>query len=145
MNEEKDRFGDFIRLLERAREDVYFAERDRELLDKLKHRLERAQQGQLENPHLKCPECGVHLHNFTLMDFPVRRCSACGGIWLDRDVLPPLMNLKTLEPSSERRSARDSLRSMWPAWLSGMGKSLGGEKRKPAAGGSPSSGNRIDR
>jgi hypothetical protein len=28
MNEEKDRFGDFISLLERAREDVYFAEKD---------------------------------------------------------------------------------------------------------------------
>ena len=28
MNEEKDRFGEWIRLLERAREDIYFSERD---------------------------------------------------------------------------------------------------------------------
>ena len=32
MNEEKDRVGDFFSLVERAREDVYFAERDRKLL-----------------------------------------------------------------------------------------------------------------
>ena len=55
MNEEKDRFGDFIRLLERAREDVYFAEKDRELLDKLKRRLERAQQSQRESPGAEMP------------------------------------------------------------------------------------------
>jgi hypothetical protein len=42
MNEEKDRFGDFIRLLERAREDVYFAAKDRDLIEKLNRRLEKA-------------------------------------------------------------------------------------------------------
>ncbi|MBI1998465.1 MAG: hypothetical protein HYW03_06350 [Deltaproteobacteria bacterium] len=50
MNEEKDRFGDFIRLLERAREDVYFAAKDRDLIEKLNRRLEKARQSQLENP-----------------------------------------------------------------------------------------------
>ena len=48
MNEEKDRFGDVISLLERAREDVYFAAKDRELIDKLKHRLEETRQETLE-------------------------------------------------------------------------------------------------
>jgi len=50
MNEEKDCFGDFIRLLERAREDVYFAAKDRDLIEKLNQRLEKARQRQLENP-----------------------------------------------------------------------------------------------
>ena len=50
MNEEKDRFGDFIGLLERAREDVYFAAKDRDLLEKLNRRLEKKRQSQLENP-----------------------------------------------------------------------------------------------
>jgi len=127
MNDEKDRFGDFIRLLERAREDVYFAEKDRELLDKLKRRLERAQQGQLENPNMKCPECGAHLHSSTLMDLRVHPCSACGGTWLEQGVLTQLMNMKTPEPASEKRSPGDSLRNAWPAGLGGMGKSLGGE------------------
>lgn len=48
MNDEKDRFGDFIRLLERAREDVYFAEKDRELIDRLKRHLEKGHQGKSE-------------------------------------------------------------------------------------------------
>jgi Zn-finger nucleic acid-binding protein len=127
MNEEKDRFGEFIKLLERAREDVYFAERDRELLGKLKNRLERVQQGQVENPDMKCPQCGVHLHNAILMDFPIHRCSACGGIWVARGALPQFMNLKAPAARSEPSAAHDALRNVWPAGLSGMGKSLGGE------------------
>jgi Zn-finger nucleic acid-binding protein len=126
MNDEKDRFGDFIRLLERAREDVYFAEKDRALLDQLKRRLERAQQSKLENPGLKCPRCGVHLNNSVIEDLPINRCSACGGIWLDHSVLPHFMNLKTPSSASETSAARASLRNAWPAGLGGMGKSLGG-------------------
>ena len=33
MESEKDRFGDAMRLVERAKEDIYFRERDRELLE----------------------------------------------------------------------------------------------------------------
>ncbi len=36
MESEKDRFGEFMRLLERAKEDIYFAAKDRELIEKLK-------------------------------------------------------------------------------------------------------------
>ena len=36
MENEKDRFGDTMRLVERAKEDIYFAERDREVLEKLR-------------------------------------------------------------------------------------------------------------
>jgi hypothetical protein len=125
MNDEKDRFGEFIRLLERAREDVYFAEKDREIIDKLKSRLERAQHGELENSGLKCPRCDVHLHKYLLMDVAVHRCSGCGGIWLDRKVLPQFMNTETRPPASEKGSSPASLRNVWPAGLSGMGKSLG--------------------
>ena len=127
MNEEKDRFGDFIRLLERAREDVYFAEKNRELLDKLKRRLERAQQSQRENPGLKCPRCGLHLYNSVVMDSLVNRCAACGGVWLDHGVLSQLIDPKTLPSASETSASRDSPQNVWPAGLGGMGKSLGGE------------------
>jgi hypothetical protein len=33
MENEKDRFGETMRLVERAKEDIYFAERNRELLE----------------------------------------------------------------------------------------------------------------
>lgn len=116
MNEEKDRFGDFIRLLERAREDVYFAEKDRELIGKLARRLEKTQQAQLEHPTLRCPRCGVELHNSNLLEFPVNHCPGCGGIWLDQGVLQQFMKVTTVERAVERPSG-DSLRSVWPAGI----------------------------
>jgi len=114
MNEEKDRFGEFIRLLERAREDVYFAEKDRGLLDKLKRSFEKAQQGQLENLAMKCPRCGISLHNSSVSDLPVSRCSACGGIWLDRGAMPEFIKLNQPGSAEKRESSSSSLTSVRP-------------------------------
>ena len=36
MEGERDRFGEFMKLLEHAKEDIYFAARDQELLAQLK-------------------------------------------------------------------------------------------------------------
>ena len=130
MNEEKDRFGDFFRRLERGREDVYFAEKDRELVEKLKRRVQSAPQGRADNPTMKCPRCDITLQNSTLLDFPVSHCSGCDGIWLDRVVLPQFMNMKWIEPSTQRRSTTESLRNVWPAGLRGIAGSLGAPRRK---------------
>ena len=70
MNEEKDRFGDVISLLERAREDVYFAAKDRELIDKLKRRLEETRQETLEHRAMSCPQCRSPLYNSSLWTPP---------------------------------------------------------------------------
>ena len=35
MDNQKDRFGETMRLFEKAKEDIFFAERDRELVEKL--------------------------------------------------------------------------------------------------------------
>ena len=114
MNEEKDRFGDFIRLLERAREDVYFAEKDRELIDRLKRHFAQGKQSKLANPAMNCPQCAISLHNSSLMDFAVSRCSGCGGIWVNRDVLHQFLNMKKIEPGATHFGLRHSLRNMWP-------------------------------
>lgn len=106
MNDEKDRFGEFFSLVERAREDVYFAERERQLLEKQKHHLEKAHQNQLESHARNCPQCGVELDNSSLMDFAVSRCSGCGGIWIERAELQRFMNIKKASrtPSIHGRS-----------------------------------------
>ena len=91
MNEEKDRFGDLMRLLERAREDIYFSEKDRELLEKLKARLAKEPNAQLESPLLVCPRCHEELHSSNLVGVPVSHCPACGGVWMDRGALDPLL------------------------------------------------------
>ena len=97
MNEEKDRYGDFISLLERAREDDYFAGKEREVLEKLKRRLEEAQLGKLELHNMKCPQCGISLDKSSLLEFAVSRCSECGGIWISHHVLQQFLNMKKIE------------------------------------------------
>ena len=43
MENEKDRFGDTMRLVEKAKEDIYFTERDREVLEKLRRQLRKVE------------------------------------------------------------------------------------------------------
>lgn len=43
MVDEKDRFGETMKLVERAKEDIYFAQRDRELVEKLKAQLQKVE------------------------------------------------------------------------------------------------------
>ena len=68
MIEEKDRFGDKLRDVERAREDQYFAKRDRELIEKL--RRERESAG-------RCLTCGAKLAENEQGTEPAR-CPVCG-------------------------------------------------------------------
>jgi Zn-finger nucleic acid-binding protein len=97
MNEEKDRYGDFISLLERAREDDYFAGKEREVLEKLKRRLEEAQLDKVKLHNMNCPRCGISLDQSSLLDFAVSRCSECGGIWISHRALQQFLNMKKIE------------------------------------------------
>jgi len=80
MADEKDRFGDTMRLVERAKEDIYFAERDRELIDKLRGQLRKVDK---EGEVLRCPKCSGRLESYTFQGFMLDRCSECGGVWMD--------------------------------------------------------------
>lgn len=84
MADEKDRFGDTMRLMERAQEDIFFAERDRELIDKLRAQLQKANK-QGGAPH--CPKCPGSLESYTFQGFMLDRCHDCGGVWMDRGEL----------------------------------------------------------
>lgn len=84
MEHEKDRFGDTMRLVERAKEDIFFAERDRELLDKLRAQLRKVETAATPAP---CPKCKGTLESYTFEGFALDRCHECGGIWLDRGEL----------------------------------------------------------
>ena len=67
---EKDRFGDKLRDVEKAREDKFFAERDRELLQKLKAQTgTQEEQAVRELARMRCPKCGERLTTRT----PARR------------------------------------------------------------------------
>lgn len=87
METEKDRFGETMRLVERAKEDIYFAERDRELLEKLRRELRRVDKAE----ETRCPKCSGYLEGYTFQGVALDRCNTCGGIWLDKGELETIV------------------------------------------------------
>lgn len=88
MSDEKDRFGDKLREVEKGREDSYFAARDRALLQKLKTEAAGKQEATLkELARMRCPKCGEHLTTVKHLDVNVDECSTCRGVWLDKGEL----------------------------------------------------------
>ena len=84
MADEKDRFGETMKLVERAKEDMYFAEHDRELIAKLKGHLQKTEKTAID---LRCPKCPGDLEAYTFQGFALDRCNKCGGIWMDKGEL----------------------------------------------------------
>jgi hypothetical protein len=88
MESEKDKFGDTMRLVERAKEDIYFAERDREVLEKLRSQLRKTETAEAPRG---CPKCPGQLEAYTFVDIALDRCQQCGGVWLDRGELEAIV------------------------------------------------------
>ncbi|HET8562856.1 MAG TPA: zf-TFIIB domain-containing protein [Candidatus Binatia bacterium] len=88
--DEKDRFGETMRLVERAREDIYFTQRDRELIEKLRARLQKVEEAE---PELTCPRCRRKLETYSFMGILMDRCPACGGIWMDQGELETVLKV----------------------------------------------------
>ena len=83
--DEKDHLGEKFRLKERAEEGRYFAERDRELIAKLKQAREAEQEKTIrELAQARCPRCGERLHQRSLHGVMIEQCVSCQGIWLDQ-------------------------------------------------------------
>jgi len=82
MADEKDRLGEKLHQKEKAEEDRYFAERDRELLARMRR--------QKEGESLGCPRCGTALSPVVYQDVNIDQCPACQGVWLDRGELEAL-------------------------------------------------------
>lgn len=91
MENERDRFGEKMKLLERAKEDIYFAAKDRELIEKLKALLKKVEGEQARDRDLACPKCAGKLESYTFMGFFLDRCQACGGMWLDKGELEGIL------------------------------------------------------
>jgi Zn-finger nucleic acid-binding protein len=92
METEKDRFGETMRLVERAREDIYFAARDRELIEKLRARLKKLETSEAD---IRCPKCPGKLETYSFETFVLDRCGACGGMWLDKGELESILRKVT--------------------------------------------------
>jgi hypothetical protein len=84
----KDRLGAVLEQKERAEENQYFAQRDRELIAKLKHQQEEEQEKTLrELAHSRCPRCGERLRGRAVHEVLIDECPACQGVWLDKGEL----------------------------------------------------------
>ena len=89
--DEKDRLGNKLQEKERAEENRYFAQRDRELLEKLKQEKATSEETTLRQQALmRCPKCGEKLVSVQHNDVAVEECPACQGMWLDRGELETL-------------------------------------------------------
>jgi len=80
MTNEKDKFVDTMKLVERAKEDIFFAERDREAIGKLRAQLRKVDTAKAGG---KCPKCAGALETFSFHGVMLDRCVSCHGIWLD--------------------------------------------------------------
>jgi len=83
VSDEKDRLGDKLRDAERGREDQYFAERDRKLLEQM--RQTKTKQEDVEETirpavPMRCPKCGGRLQQARLHDVRVETCPSCSGV-----------------------------------------------------------------
>ena len=83
--DEKDRLGGKLREKEKAEEDHYFAQRDKELLEKMKQQQAEAQEA--NQALMRCPKCGTKLNTVEHHEVTVEECPACQGMWLDRGEL----------------------------------------------------------
>jgi hypothetical protein len=84
-----------------SKEDEYFYQRDRELLEKLRREAEaRRQQQEQDNKKkeywLRCPKCGSNLSEEKYDVVLVDRCTngACGGVFFDGGELELLLKAK---------------------------------------------------
>jgi hypothetical protein len=91
---EKDRFGETMKLVERAKEDIFFAEKDRELIEKLKSQLKKVD----TVVELHCPKCPGLLETYAFEGIALDRCQKCGGIWMDRGELEGILRKMTRGP-----------------------------------------------
>ena len=88
MESQKDRFGETMRLVEKAKEDIFFAERERELLDKLRAQLRKVDKAETV---LSCPKCSGKLESYAFHEIVLDRCHECGGVWLDKGELEAIV------------------------------------------------------
>ena len=87
MSDEKDRLGDKMRDVEKAREDQWARQRDKELLEKL------AKKGTATAAEMHCPKCSKPLVSKTQSGVALMACPAGDGAWIPQASLDLLLKL----------------------------------------------------
>ena len=88
---DKDPFTEKLKERERAAEDVFFARRDRDLIEKLRNVSDEAQRRNiLELAYMRCPECGARLVRAQHYGVTIEECAEGHGMWLTESELHAL-------------------------------------------------------
>jgi len=82
MADEKDRFGDKLHDVEKAREDQWAREQDQRLLERLR---------QKRQTEIHCPQCNSKLSARAAIGIAMMACDNGHGAWLDHEALEALM------------------------------------------------------
>ena len=85
MDDERDRYGDKLHELEKAREDQWAREQDQRLLEKLRHS---------HTDELHCPKCKAVLAPHVENGHAVFACPTGHGAWLDGETVKHLASPK---------------------------------------------------
>jgi hypothetical protein len=86
-----DKYTELWRDVERAREDIYFARKDRELIAQLREQdQQELAEASLDLCSMPCPKCGRKLEEAAYQGLRIDRCPGCGGVWLDPGELEAL-------------------------------------------------------
>ena len=80
MEDTKDRLGQRLQEREKAEEDRFFAEKERQALDRLRQKPDAAAATGVGH----CPRCGTPLDAIKLYGVDVLQCPADCGHWLDK-------------------------------------------------------------
>jgi Zn-finger nucleic acid-binding protein len=95
MKDGTDPLDGAMRLLERVRQGIYFAGRDRELIEKFKAGLKKIERSVAENRRRHCPNCTAGMEAYSFLEFVLERCQSCGGIWMDQRELEAILQKAT--------------------------------------------------
>jgi hypothetical protein len=89
-------------------EEEYFAQQDRELLERQRSAASAAAAEAERRMHLmKCPKDGYDLKTVTLHDVQIETCPHCRGIWLDAGELEVLERHEEARPGILGRVVTD--------------------------------------
>jgi hypothetical protein len=91
MEDEKDRLGQKLRDLEKAREDQWAHEEDRKLIEKQRQKLAQQQKAAAA---MSCPHCGKPLQAKSPSGIAIMACPENHGAWLGAGALLEILERK---------------------------------------------------
>jgi hypothetical protein len=106
MENERNRGEGKPRFVEQAGEDIYFAAKDRELIDEMKADWRGVEAAKRKAQRL-CAKCPGKFESYSFMGLVLDRCERCEGIWLNKG------ELEEISRKAARGPVQNFLQTLW--------------------------------